>query len=145
ASVGVYVVGRATGKRKVSYVGMDLITSVVLSQALIKGIKLATQRERPDGSDRLSFPSGHSGDSFAFATALERHLGWKGAVPAYIFSTYVAISRINDKRHFLSDVVFGSTVGIIAARTVTRPDREFPVTFAYVPGGAAIMYTRSSE
>ncbi len=145
ASVGVYAVGRATGNKNVSHTGMDLIASVVLSQAIVKTIKVATQRERPDGSDRLSFPSGHSADTFAFATALERHLGWKGAVPGYIFSSYVAVSRVNDKRHFMSDVVFGSAVGIIAGRTVTRPDREFPVTVVPIPGGAAITYARRTE
>jgi hypothetical protein len=40
--------------------------------------------EKPQGtaanSGRNSFPSGHAADTFAFATALERHLGWKGAV-----------------------------------------------------------------
>ena len=76
---------------------------------------------------------------------LKRHLGWKGAVPRYIFSSYVAISRVSDKRHFMSDVVMGSTVGIIAGGTVTRPDREFPVTVVPVPGGAAIMYARRGE
>jgi membrane-associated phospholipid phosphatase len=145
ASAGVYVVGRATGKQKVSYTGMDLIDSVVLAQALVKIVKVATQRERPDGSDRLSFPSGHSGDTFAFATALERHLGWKGAIPGYIFSSYVAISRVNDQRHFMSDVVMGSAVGIIAGRTVTRPNRKFPVTVVPVPGGGAVIYARRGE
>jgi membrane-associated phospholipid phosphatase len=105
-------------------------------------IKHATGRERPDGSSHTSFPSGHASDTFAFATALERHLGWKGAVPAYIFSSYVAISRLPANRHWLSDAVFGSAVGIIAGRTVTRHGSEFPVTVAAVPGGAAIVYVR---
>ena len=56
---------------------------------------------------------------FAFATALERHLGWRYAVPAYTFASYVAISRVPADRHWLSDAVFGSVVGIIAGRTVT--------------------------
>jgi hypothetical protein len=45
----------------------------------------------------------------------------------------------------LSDVVFGSTVGIIAGRTVTRHGRPFPVTATLVPGGAAIVYERRAE
>jgi hypothetical protein len=52
---------------------------------------------------------------------------------------------LHDNKHYLSDVVFGSTVGIISGRTVTRNDREFPVTVAPVPGGAAIIYVRRSE
>ena len=79
------------------------------------------------------------------AGALERHLGWKGAVPAYILASYGAVSRLPDNRHWLSDVVFGSSVGIIAGRTVTRHGRDFPVAVAAVPGGAAIMYVRRGQ
>ena len=34
-------------------------------------------RERPDGSDFHSFPSGHAASAFATASVLGRHLGWK--------------------------------------------------------------------
>ena len=66
-------------------------------------------------------------------------------MPAYIFASYVAISRLPANRHWLSDAVFGSSVGIIAGRTVTRHGREFPVTVAAVPGGAAIVFARSTR
>jgi len=67
-------------------------------------------------------------------------MGWKWAVPAYTFSSYVAISRLPANRHWFSDAVFGSAVGIIAGRTVTRHGKDFPVTVAATPGGAAILY-----
>jgi len=142
AAVTVYAVGRGKDQPKVSHLGMDLIQALAISEAIVNALKFTTQRERPDGSNKLSFPSGHAADTFAFATALERHLGWKGAVPAYIFASYVAISRLPDNRHWLSDVVFGSSVGIIAGRTVTRHGRDFPVAITSVPGGFAVMYVR---
>jgi hypothetical protein len=142
AAVTVYAVGRGKDQPKVSHLGMDLIQALAISEAIVNALKFPTQRERPDGSNKLSFPSGHAADTFAFATALERHLGWKGAVPAYIFASYVAISRLPDNRHWLSDVVFGSSVGIIAGRTVTRHGRDFPVAVTSVPGGFAVMYVR---
>jgi hypothetical protein len=145
AAVTVYAVGRGKDQPKVSHLGMDLIQSLAVSEALVNALKYTTRRDRPDGSGKTSFPSGHAADTFAFATALERHLGWKGAVPAYIFASYVAVSRLPDNRHWLSDVVFGSTVGIIAGRTVTRHGRDFPVAVAAVPGGAAIMYVRRGQ
>jgi membrane-associated phospholipid phosphatase len=142
AATVTYAVGRIKDQPKVSHVGMDLIQSLAISEALTQTLKYATRRERPDGSGKNSFPSGHAADTFAFATALERHLGWKYAVPAYIFSSYVAISRLPANRHWLSDAVFGSSVGIIAGRTVTRHGRDFPVTVVPTRGGAAIMYVR---
>jgi membrane-associated phospholipid phosphatase len=145
AAATVYVVGRAKDRPKVSHVGMDLIQALLVNEAMVQTLKHTTRRERPDGSGRNSFPSGHAADTFAFATALERHLGWKGAVPAYVFSSYVAISRLPENKHWLSDVVFGASVGIIAGRTVTRHGRQFPVTVDAVPGGAAIMYVRRGQ
>jgi len=137
-----YTVGRIKDQPKISHVGMDLMESLAISEGLVQALKYTTRRERPDGSGKNAFPSGHAADTFAFATALERHLGWKGAVPAYIFSSYVAISRLPDNKHWLSDAVFGASVGIIAGRTATRHGRDFPVTVAAVPGGAAVLYQR---
>jgi membrane-associated phospholipid phosphatase len=146
SATAVYAVGRIKDQPKVSHVGMDLIRALAISAGLTQGLKLATRRERPDGSGRNSFPSGHASDTFAFATALERHLGWRYAVPAYTFASYVAVSRLPANRHWLSDAVFGSAVGIIAGRTVTGHEiNQFPVTVASVPGGVEIMFVRRSQ
>jgi membrane-associated phospholipid phosphatase len=141
----IYVVGRVKDHPKVSHTGMDLIQALAISEGLTQAVKYTTRRQRPDGSSRTSFPSGHAADIFAFTTALERHLGWRGELPAYIVSSYVAISRLPANRHWFSDVVFGSAIGIIAGRTVTRHDCEFPVTVAIVPGGATFMYVRRTK
>ena len=140
----VYAVGRIKDQPKVSHVGMDLIESLAMAEALTQTLKYTTRRERPDGSSKNSFPSGHAADTFAFATALERHLNWRYSVPAYIFASYVALSRLPANRHWLSDAVFGSAVGIIAGRTVTshESERPYPVALTIIPGGAAIMYVR---
>jgi membrane-associated phospholipid phosphatase len=142
----VYAVGRLKDQPRVSHVGVDLIQSLAMSEALTQTLKYTTRRERPDHSGRNSFPSGHAADTFAFATALERHLGWRYAVPAYVFASYVAVSRLPANRHWFSDAVFGSAVGIIAGRTVTSHEAEpFPVAVTYVPGGAAVMYVRRNK
>jgi hypothetical protein len=142
----VYAVGRLKDEPKVSHVGMDLIQSLAMTEILTETVKYATRRQRPDLSGKNSFPSGHASDTFAFATALERHLGWRYAVPAYTLASYVAISRLPANRHWFSDVVFGAAVGIIAGRTVTSHEANpFPVAVVSVPGGAAVMYTRRGK
>jgi len=70
----------------------------VVAQALTLSLKYTTRRERPDQSSKDSFPSGHAASTFAFATALERHLGWKYAVPAFAGASYVAASRLPANR-----------------------------------------------
>jgi PAP2 superfamily len=142
----IYAVGRIKDEPKVSHMGMDLIRSVAIAEFMTESLKYTVRRERPDGSDTLSFPSGHSADTMAFATALERHFGWRYAVPAYVFASYVAMSRLQLNVHYLSDVTAGAAVGIIAGRTVTRHGRDnFPVTVMALPGGAAVMYVRNGK
>jgi membrane-associated phospholipid phosphatase len=142
----IYAVGRIKDEPKVSHMGMDLIRSVAIAEFMTESLKYTVRRERPDGSDTHSFPSGHSADTMAFATALERHFGWRYAVPAYVFASYVAMSRLQLNVHYLSDVTAGAAVGIIAGRTVTRHGRDnFPVTVMAVPGGAAVMYVRNGK
>jgi membrane-associated phospholipid phosphatase len=99
-------------------------------------------RTRPDGT-QYSFPSGHSSVSFATATVLQRDLGWKVGVPAYGLATYVAASRIQDKRHFLSDVTFGAAIGIVAGRSVTvgSGNAKFAVAPSATPGGGGVTLT----
>jgi membrane-associated phospholipid phosphatase len=142
----VYAVGRIKDQPKVSHVGMDLIQSLVISEGLTQTLKYTTRRERPDHSSKNSFPSGHAADTFAFATALERHLGWRYFVPAYALASYVAVSRLPANRHWFSDAVFGASVGIIAGRTVTSSEAHpFPVAVTNVPGGVAVMYVHRSR
>jgi hypothetical protein len=142
ASATTYTYGRLRDQPKVSHVGMDMLRSLAVSVAITQSLKYATHRERPDHSDNKSFPSGHASDTFAVATVLERHVGWRYSIPGYLFASYVAVSRLPSNRHWLSDVTFGATVGIIAGRTVTRRQR-LPVTPVSVPGGMALMYHRA--
>jgi len=145
-SIGTYIYGRVFDEPKVSHLGMDLLRAQAITEMMIEPLKFATHRLRPDGSNYQSFPSGHSAITFAGATVLERHLGWKKAALAYVVAAYVASSRLHDNRHYLSDVVFGAAVGTIAGRAVTEHGREtWSLMPAPTPGGAAIMITRVKE
>jgi hypothetical protein len=142
-SLVIYAYGRIKDEPRVSHLGMDLVRAMVVNETITQTLKYSVRRERPDLSDRHSFPSGHASTTFAIATALERHLGWKGAVPVYLFSSYVATSRLHDNRHYLSDVVFGATVGIISGRTVTRHGSSgYTTDIVPVHHGAEILITK---
>src|SRR3954471_5262891 len=145
-SLGTYAFGRIRHQPKVSHLGMDLLQAQLMTEMLVQPIKFAVQRERPDASNHQSFPSGHAAVTFAGATVLERHLGWRRSALAYTIASYVAASRMHDNRHYLSDVVFGAAVGTIAGRTVTQHGREsWTLVPTKVPGGAAILLTRVQE
>jgi membrane-associated phospholipid phosphatase len=142
AALATYTIGRISGSGKVSTIGADLIRAQIVTQTMTAAIKLSVGRTRPDGT-QYSFPSGHSSVTFATATVLQRNLGWKAGIPAYGFATYVAASRIQDKRHFLSDVTFGAALGIVAGRAVTvgKGDARFAIAPAPAPGGGAVSFT----
>ena len=80
--------------------------------ALTYAFKYGVGRLRPDGSDYKSFPSGHSSVAFATATMYQMWYGWKAGVPAYAFAAITAFQRLDDNRHWLSDVIMGAAIGI---------------------------------
>ena len=59
---------------------------------------------------RVSFR--HVSITFASAAVLERHLGYRASLPMFAIAGYVSASRLTDNRHSLSDVLFGSALGM---------------------------------
>ncbi len=102
----------------------DIAQATLVEAVYSTTLKYATQRLRPDGSDHLSFPSGHTANAFAWATVAARHYGPKVGVPAYVFAALVGVGRMEKNAHYLSDVVAGATLGYLVGRTVTRRDAE---------------------
>jgi len=115
-----YGLGRAFKNDCMAAVGGELVQAQLISQILTYSIKGSVRRARPEGGG-FSFPSGHTTAAFASATVLQRHFGWRVGMPAYAAATYVAASRVQGQRHYLSDVAFGAALGIVAGRTVTIP------------------------
>jgi membrane-associated phospholipid phosphatase len=128
-----YGLGRILSEPGVEHLGRDLVRAQVLTQTLTFALKFAVARERPDGSDNRSFPSGHASGTFATATVLQRRYGWQAGIPAYAVAGYVGCSRLNEGRHYLSDVVFGAALGITAGRTVTIDLARVRFTVSPVP------------
>lgn len=151
-AAGLYLIGRyalphAQGEpqtNKVSHLGFDLTRALIVSQALTQGVKLVFRKDRPNG-DCCGMPSGHAAAAFATAAVLERHLGYRGAWPTLVVATYVATSRLHDNVHFLSDVIFGSALGMASGWTVVG--RHGRSSYAMVPtptrGGMMLSLVRT--
>jgi membrane-associated phospholipid phosphatase len=121
-SAATYAFGRFTHRPRVARVGFELIRAQVISEGLVQGMKFTVRRERPDGSDSRSMPSGHAALTLASATVLQRQFGWVRVLPAYALASYVAASRVSTDKHFVSDVVAGGAIGVLVGRRVTRDD-----------------------
>jgi membrane-associated phospholipid phosphatase len=139
-AIGVYGVGYAIRNERTKQVGTSLVEAQILNLVMTQGLKYAVNRERPDGG-RYSFPSGHASATFVTADVLLQEFGPKAGVPAYAGAVYVAISRLSEKQHYPSDVVFGAAVGIACARTldIRAHGHRFTVTPVPVPGGGAVF------
>jgi membrane-associated phospholipid phosphatase len=145
--VGRYVLPRAEGDsktNKVSHLGFDMLRALIVSQTFTQGIKQVVRRDRPTG-ECCAFPSGHSSAAFATAAVVERHFGYRGSLPMFAIATYVATSRLQDNRHFLSDVMFGAALGVASGWTVVgRHGRSsYALTPVPVRGGVMLTLTKS--
>ncbi len=117
---GMFTAGRLSDDPRFRAMTYDMLDAAIVNFAYTEVIKVAVGRERPNGQDNQSFPSGHTSNAFALAAIAERHYGWKLGVPAYLLAGVVGVSRIQQDKHYLSDVVAGATLGYIVGRTVVR-------------------------
>jgi membrane-associated phospholipid phosphatase len=127
--IGGKIIGRPDYTRIGRNAAEALVSSVIANYA-IKGI---TGRERPnegDGSGQFwrggqSFPSGHTMNSWAVATAIARTPNcprWF-AITSYIMATAISASRFSANKHFASDVLVGGVVGSLIGNYVAKRHR----------------------
>lgn len=138
-TAGVLAGGLISHNEKVTHAGLRLLFSVGLAGGAAEGIKFALGRERPlQNTNSLdfdpahfdtSFPSGHTTLAFAMATSLsdDIHRTW-ATVGLYGLATGVAVSRVYQEAHWVSDVVGGAALGIASAKLVSGRWRVFGLT-----------------
>jgi len=99
-------------------------------------LKRTTHVERPDGSDDMSFPSGHASNAFAAATYMHRRHGIAQAWPWYVAATYVGWTRVQADRHRWADIVGSAAVAGLSSWWLVTPEREkgVVVTPLILPG-----------
>ncbi|MGI4883602.1 MAG: phosphatase PAP2 family protein [Janthinobacterium lividum] len=90
--------------------------AIMLSSTFV--VKALSHEERPDGSDNLSFPSGHTAQAFLAASIVHTELRdkspWYG-IGAYTIATGVGALRMINEKHWMSDVAAGAGFGILSA------------------------------
>jgi len=135
--LGGYAAGELIGSDRDQEAALLVAQSFVLSAGLTQGLKFAFRRERPDDSrdDQYSFfssdasetnsafPSGHATNAFSMASVLtnvyDEQVPWLGWV-LYPVATMTALARVNNERHWGSDVFLGSALGYFIGRMVVH-------------------------
>jgi membrane-associated phospholipid phosphatase len=130
-----YVLGELVGTERDKEAALLVAQSFLLSAGLTQGFKMGFRRDRPDDSrdDQFSFfspdasktnsafPSGHATNAFSMAAFLtnvyEQNAPWLGWL-LYPLATMTSLARVNNERHWASDVVFGGALGYFIGRMV---------------------------
>jgi membrane-associated phospholipid phosphatase len=154
-TVGLLAAGLAMGRPQITRAGGRLAASLALAGLTVNVGKFAFGRPRPeqsldaDGyapfSGQVSLPSGHTAMAFALATSLadDMHRPW-ATVGLYGMATVVGWSRVNDNRHWLSDVAAGALVGVASAKLASGRWRIFGIkapTLLTAPMGAGLGWS----
>lgn len=137
-AAGGWALGSFTQDARLQEFGRDATESLLTATILVSGLKYAVGRERPDGSDNLSFPSGHSIIAFSFAPVVSRYGGPELGIPAYTLATLTALARVEGKHHYLSDVVAGGTLGILIGQAVVYKPKDLQLGLS--PGAIQLTW-----
>lgn len=111
---------KAAGVQSRSSWGRMLVSdafSALLMGGVVNTLKQTTNVERPDGSNKHSFPSGHTATAFMTATMFTKEYGHKSpwvGVGAYSVATATGLMRMANNKHWLSDVLTGAGIGILS-------------------------------
>ncbi len=128
--VALGLVGLVAGDAGLVRTGAELGASALAVAGAATGLKYTFGRQRPRCAcgpltfealgEGQAFPSGHTAAAFAAASVVAVRVDrpWIRAA-LYGGATLTAWSRMNDDKHWLSDVVAGAVLGHLTARAVT--------------------------
>ena len=131
--VAFYVYGHFAKNERAKRAALLSVESFAVTGLFTFALKFSTGRSRPKSADDsgewngfnfddVSFPSGHTSSAFAIATVLASEYDDKPLVAPIVYSLagLTALSRINDNKHWASDVFFGAALGYFISKTIIK-------------------------
>lgn len=112
-------IGGVRGKNNLVDATLLYAMSSGIANGIVTPLKRLAKERRPDSSDALSFPSGHTSTAFVSAEFLRQEYKdvspWIG-VAGYGFAVATGYLRMYNNKHWFSDVVAGAGIGILSTR-----------------------------
>ena len=140
-----YVLASAKGDQKNHDLGYTMLEALTVNGLATMLLKVSMGDRDPAG-DRYGWPSGHMSSSVCFASVMHEYYGWQVGVPLYLLSGYVGASRLQDREHDLSDLVFGATLGWVVGHSVARGELPQVAGFQILPyadrGAGGVMLVK---
>jgi len=131
-ALGLWGFGAGTDNAELTDLGYDLSRGLLLSYGFVSGLKAAFNRTRPNGED-YSFPSGHTASAFTTAGVVSRRYGGWASGAVIGAGVLTGLGRMEDMKHFASDVVAGATIGWICGRNAARDEPPAGLSWRLVP------------
>jgi len=97
-------------------------------------LKVSMDDESPN-DEEWGWPSGHTSSSMCFASVMHQYYGWKAGVPLYLLAGYSSATRVEDREHDVSDLVFGAALGLVVGHSVVRGELPQVAGFHLLPYG----------
>ncbi len=135
AGLSLYLGGKLFHKPGWAALGSDLFSAQAIADIMSTGLKVALSRTRPDGAP-YSFPSGHATAAFASAGVIANRYGLVPGIIAEATAGYVGLSRLQENKHYISDIMAGCLLGNYVAYQVVHRDK--------LPGNLSISPSLSS-
>ncbi|MBO9591653.1 MAG: phosphatase PAP2 family protein [Niabella sp.] len=107
------------GRNKLLRSAFSYGASIAIMGVLVNGIKYTAKVERPDGTSRNSFPSGHTAMAFTNATFMHKEYGLVNpsySIAGYGTATFTGIARGLNNRHWFPDILAGAGIGILSTQ-----------------------------
>jgi membrane-associated phospholipid phosphatase len=122
---------------------MNIFIASVISVSVSEILKRSFKEERPDKSNALSFPSGHT--TIAFTNAALLYNDYKDsniwyASSGFLFATATGLLRVANNKHYVSDVLTGTGIGLATGIIISHWNPLKSVSFLNSKKATAFVY-----
>jgi membrane-associated phospholipid phosphatase len=137
------VAGALGRSERLTLAGVRMLAAHQLATSVKSVIKATIDRTRPefmlengkyesgkgehDSSPYNSFPSGHTAGIVAVARSIGRDYP-KARTPALLLAAAISVVQIPRGKHYVSDVLAGALIGLVADALVTAAARRLEIT-----------------
>jgi membrane-associated phospholipid phosphatase len=155
-ALGTLATGMVSGNPRITRAGERISAGLLVAGFTTTTLKLMVGRQRPlDGEEQYVFhpfsttdawPSGHTTLAFALAASVSDEIhSTPVTIWLYSLATLTGWSRLNDNKHWLTDVIGGAAIGVTSAKLMNGHWKVFGLSaprFLLEPSGRAGMAWR---
>ncbi len=109
---GLYLAGTLTDDPQLAATGKKTLAALLGAQTLIQPLKYLTHRRRPNGTDRLAFPSAHAGAVSSMLPSVYADYGLVPTIAVAVSAAFIGATNLYGNDHHLSDVLAGYAIGL---------------------------------